>query len=184
MQKQKTGCAPRTPKLTAAERRRRDAERHRQKYWADPEKARAALREKRRRNRERCRAQQRARYWSNVEKERARARDRARSERGREGNRMAVAKYRERNPHVIVAHKQAQKALLRGELRVSLTCEAKGCHETSLQLHHPDYRRPTEAIRVCHRCHEHIHHCGALKLKPGGRWKWARAPWRHEAKAS
>jgi hypothetical protein len=138
-----------------ATRRAKDAERKRRAYWADAEKARAKRRARRQRNLERERAQQRAKYWSDPDKHRAASRERARSERGRASNRRAVSKYRRTHPQVIAAQREAQKALLRGELRVSLICEAKGCHESKrLQLHHPDYRRPKEAVRVCHRCHE------------------------------
>ena len=139
-----------------------DAERARKRWRADIEASRA---------------KRRARRQRNLEQERAQGRERARSERGRAINRRATARYRRNNPEIVAAQAVANKALRRGELRVALVCEVRGCHESKrLQLHHPDYRRPKEAVRVCHRCHEHLHHRGPLELKPGGRWKWARAP--------
>lgn len=157
--------------------RAKDAERKRRAYWADPDKARAKGRAKRQRNLERCRAQSRARYWANPEKSRAHARERARSERGRARNRRAVARYRKAHPEIIAAQREAQRALRRGELRVSLVCEVKGCRQTGdLHLHHPDYRRPRDTVRACRRHHEHLHHRGPLELKPGAGRKWARKP--------
>jgi hypothetical protein len=172
----KTGARRAQPQKTCDQKllaRTKDAERERRAYWADPDKARA----KGRRNDEKCRAQSKARYWSNPEKNRAQARERARTEPGRASNRQAVATYRQRHPEVVAAQREAQKALHRGELRVSLVCEIKGCRVTKgLHLHHPDYRKPRDTIRTCPRHHEHLHHRGPLELKPGAGRKWARKP--------
>lgn len=155
-----------------------DAARARARYWTNAEKARAQSRANRQRNAERVRAQRRAGYWRNVETERARARERAHTERGRASNRRAVAKYRRAHPEIVAAHKIVRRAVSRGEVRVAMMCEVKGCRETKdLHLHHLDYRKPLEVIRICRRSHEDLHHRGVvLPLKPGAPWKVARAP--------
>jgi hypothetical protein len=162
-----------------------DAARSRVRYAADPEASRAKSRAKRQRKIEQYRARELARYWRNPEESRAQRREQARSERGRASNRKAVARYRRAHPEIVAAQREAQKALHRGELRVSLVCEIKGCRETEgLHLHHPDYRKPRDTIRACRQHHEHLHHRGKLELKPGAGRKWARAPRREMVGAS
>ena len=154
-----------------------DADRASARWHADPEASRAKRRARRQRNLAKERAQAKARYWANPEKHRAVARERARSERGRASNRKAVARYRRAHPEIVAAQREAQKALRRGELRVALVCEIKGCRETDgLHLHHVDYRRPRDTIRACHLHHEFLHHRGPLELKPSAGRKWARKP--------
>ena len=157
-----------------------DAKRASARWHADPEASRAKRRARRQRNIDKERAQQRARYWRDPDKHRAAARERGRSERGRACNRKAVARYRRAHPEVVAAQREAQRAARRGELRVSLVCEIKGCRETKgLHQHHVDYRRPRDTIRACAVHHEHLHHRGKLELKPGAGRRWARAP-RHD----
>jgi hypothetical protein len=164
--------------------RAKDAARKRKAYWKNPERSRAQLRAKRLRNLERCQAQAKARYWRNLEKFRAQSRERAKTPRARLNNNRAVARYREARPEIVAAQTQARAAVRRGELRVSLVCEIKGCRETrGLHLHHVDYRRPRDTIRACAVHHEHLHHRGKLELKPGAGRKWARAP-RGEVKST
>jgi hypothetical protein len=68
----RSGRARRAPKMTAAERRAKNAARKRAVYWADPEKARAAYRVKRQRRLEHYRAKRRERRAA----ERVRAKER------------------------------------------------------------------------------------------------------------
>jgi hypothetical protein len=153
------------------------AARSRERYHRDVEATRARRRALRARDPERYRAQRRARYWRDVEVERARSRERARSERGREINRRAVARYRKAHPHVVAAQKEAQRAARRGEIKVPNVCEILGCEcSDRLHLHHPRYDRPRDVIAACRHHHEEIHHRGALRLKNGSRRRWARAP--------
>ncbi len=107
-----------------------DADRASARWHADPEASRAKRRARRQRNLAKERAQAKARYWANVERNRAKAREYARSERGRATNREAVAKYRRTHPEVVAAQREAQRAVRRGELRVALVCQIKGCSET------------------------------------------------------
>ena len=154
-----------------------DAARASARWHADPEASRAKRRARRQRNLDKERAQAQERYWSNPEKHRAAARERARSERGRASNRKAVARYRRTHPEIVAAQRLAQRAARRGELKVALVCQVKGCRETTgLHLHHVDYRKPKDTIRICRREHEHVHHIGPLELKPGAGRKWVRAP--------
>ncbi len=92
-----------------------DAERARKRWRADIEASRA---------------KRRARRQRNLEQERAQGRERARSERGRAINRRATARYRRNNPEIVAAQAVANKALRRGELRVALVCEVRGCLST------------------------------------------------------
>ena len=156
-----------------------DAKRASARWHADVEASRAKRSARRRRNLEKERAQQRARYWRNVDAIRAQGRAHARTERARANNRRAVAKYQKTHPEVIAAQHAAQRAVRRGELKVALVCEVKGCRETKhLHLHHnSSYDKPHDVIRTCRLHHEAIHHSGrALELKPGAGRKWARAP--------
>ena len=160
-----------------------DAKRASARWHADVEASRAKRSARRRGNLEKERAQQRARYWRNVDAIRAQGRAHARTERARANNRRAVAKYQKTHPEVIAAQHAAQRAVRRGELKVALVCEVKGCQQTrDLHLHHFDYRKPRQVLRACRNCHEKIHHNGVrpVELKPGAGRKWARAP-RREA---
>jgi hypothetical protein len=138
-----------------------DAARARARYWADPEKSRKHGRDRRRRRLEKARAESR-RY--------------ARSERGRQINRLAVAKWQKANPHKVNAQRAAQRAIGRGEIVRPDFCEVQGCGELAKHAHHRDYTKPRDVIFACVRHHEHLHHVGALKLKDGVSRRFARPP--------
>jgi hypothetical protein len=149
-----------------------DAEYQRGRRAADPEGYRRKSREWRR-------------HHPRGERERAANGARARTPRGRELNLVAVRRYQARHREVKAAQKKAQSARRQGELVVSV-CQVLGCARTDdLHLHHRRYdgAHVHDVDALCRHHHEHVHHRGALELKPGGRRRWARAP-RHEVRAS
>lgn len=126
---------------------------------------------------EQKREKSRERYWRDVEKARARGREKAHSERGREINRKAVAKYTAAHPDRVAARTIARLAEKRGDIKRPDKCEVVGCNCSSgLHRHHPTYDKPREVVFVCRKHHEEIHHRRALPLRPGAVRKIARAP--------
>jgi hypothetical protein len=157
--------------------RAKDAERKRRAYWADPDKSRAKGRAKRRRNIERCRAQSKARYWANSEKNRAQARERARSERGRESNRKAGARF---GSGILLSPLPGPR---RGRLFAKASsCRPRsarcggGCQTKGLHTHHNNYEKPAKPTSISTLCRDHHYRChreGKLKLKAGSARRWA-----------
>jgi hypothetical protein len=118
-----------------------------------------------------------------LRKSRARQRARACSDRGREINRKAVAKYKAAHPDRLEAQKIARRALRRGEIEKPAQCQVVGCTcSEALHIHHVRYDRPKDVVFVCRGHHEEIHHRRALPLRPGAARKIARAP--RKAKAA
>lgn len=74
-------------------------------------------------------------------------------------NKLATARYKLRYPLKQEAHRQATRALKRGELLAS-PCERCG---QKAQMHHDDYAKPLDVRWLC-RKHHHEHH---QKLGPG-----------------
>jgi Bacillus phage endonuclease len=149
--------------------------RERQKYWRNPEHSRRLKRDLRRRFPERYKAQGRAAWRRHLEKNRARGRRNARSQRGREGNRKAVAHWQRAHPRAVAAHRALQAAVRRGEVIRPKVCQAVGCRRRAwLSGHHRDYRRPLDVDHLCNRCHEMLHHRRrTLRLKRGAKRKFA-----------
>ncbi len=168
----RSGARRARPKMTAAERRRRDAARKRREYWADPVKARAKGRAKRQRRLEHYRAKEREAHRRNIAKELAWAR-------------RSVARYRERHPAVIAAWEATKAVIRRGELAVATTCEALGCNQTTgLHVHHNTYENPTRPSSITSLCRDHHRRChvdGRVKLRAGASRRWARAPQHQQA---
>jgi hypothetical protein len=107
----------------------------------------------------------------------AASRDYAKSERGREVNKAAVSRYRERHPDRAAAQNALLAAVRRGDLVKPATCQAIGCECTvSLHGHHVRYDQPLTVAWLCSAHQEHVHHVGPLRLKPGAMRKVARAP--------
>lgn len=103
------------------------------------------------------RRQARRRYWANVTEQRRRGRERARSERGKEINRRAVLRYRERHPEKAHAHKLVRQALKAGTLIRPQTCQQPGCKVRQLHAHHFDYSQPIEVEWLCRQHHQERH---------------------------
>ncbi|PPC84977.1 MAG: hypothetical protein CTY31_12310 [Hyphomicrobium sp.] len=102
---------------------------------------------------------------------------RAATERGRDINLRAVARYRAKHPERAAAQTAARIAEARGLIIRPRSCEVEFCERSErLHKHHCNYSKPADVIFVCLEHHEHIHHCGPLRLKATSRRKWARAP--------
>jgi hypothetical protein len=114
-----------------------------------------------------------------LDRNRERGRSYARSERGREVNQKAVARWQAANPEKIACHRELRRAVRRGEVTRPLACEVIGCGSAGkLHGHHVNYRRPRDVIFACPRHHEAIHHDGPQPLKANVRTqrKYARPP--------
>jgi hypothetical protein len=147
----------------------------REAYWRNPEKERQQMRERRRTEgfREYAREYRRR----NIEKYRARNRAWFKTELGREQNRRSKAAYRARNLDKISVRNASRRAMKRGEIERATVCEALGCDRTDrLHAHHSDYSKPHDVVFLCVLHHAAVHHKGQLRLKPGGRRKFARPP--------
>lgn len=120
-----------------------DAKRWRDRYWADP----VAGRERSRRYR-----------LLRIEDERARARAYAASDRGRQVNRAAVAKWQATNPEAVRAHRAVAAAIARGEIVRPDRCTVVGCDRPARHAHHANYARPLAVEHLCVAHHEALHH--------------------------
>lgn len=61
-----------------------------------------------------------------------------------------------KNMHKIAAHKIARRSAKTGEIATKTNCES--CNRSgALQMHHPDYSKPTHVIWLCTKCHGIAH---------------------------
>lgn len=122
-----------------------DAERHRRRWRA---------------NAERLRAHARQRYAANIVENRERGAERRRSERGKAINRLAVARYSERNREKRAAHAAVRRAIRAGTLQRPERCEFSdtGCCNGRVEYHHDDYDRPLDVRALCTEHHAQAHH--------------------------
>jgi hypothetical protein len=51
----------------------------------------------------------------------------------------------------------------RGTLLKPSNCSICSIGNVVIHAHHPDYSKPREVVWTCHRCHENIHHSGAVR---------------------
>lgn len=130
---------------------------------------------------ETARAKRRGRYWANVDKERARNAASMRSERGRQGNIIAVLAYQQRNPEKVAAWRAVSRAIRDGRLSVPSICQAAGCDRPADHKHHLSYHpaRHDDVVPLCRHHHEQVHHCGAVRLKPTASHAFATSPRDH-----
>jgi hypothetical protein len=116
------------------------------------------------------------RTTAHIEERRAAAREYGRSKRGRELNKIAVAKWQAANPEKVAAQRAVQAAIQRGDLSRPGTCEAVGCAQPARHAHHGNYSKPLAVAFLCPGHHEAVHHRGAQKLKAGLERRFARPP--------
>jgi hypothetical protein len=107
--------------------------------------------------RARQKAKSRRYYWNHLEERRAAGRAYAHSQRGRQTNRTAVERYRERHPKKVAAHTAVYIATRNGKLNRPEACSRCGVVSSIVHGHHPDYDRPLEVIWFCRRCHDEHH---------------------------
>jgi hypothetical protein len=155
-----------------------DAARARDRYWHNVDARRRRRRELRKADPERHRKYSRDSHRRHLDRNRERCRSYARSERGRQVNQKAVARWRAANPEKHACHRELRQAVRRGEVTRPPACEVRGCSSTGrLHGHHVNYRRPRDVIFACPRHHEAIHHDGPQPLKANVRKrKYARPP--------
>ena len=75
-----------------------------------------------------------------------------RSQVAKEGNRIAVAKFREKHPERIISAQIVARALKHGELVRPDKCSKCG-KIGQVESHHPDYSKPLEVQWLCTACH-------------------------------
>lgn len=61
------------------------------------------------------------------------------------------------NPEKIKIQRQLQKAVLRGQVLKSTTCQTCGVTDSQIDGHHPDYSKPLEVVWLCRSCHQSLH---------------------------
>ncbi len=123
-----------------------DAERHRKRWRAIPEKMRAKSRQRYQRN--------------NTAENRERNAQRRRSDRGKAINLAAVKRYQDRNQEKRAAHAAVSKAIRAGILERPEQCELAhlgGC-TGRIEMHHENYDRPLDVRALCTEHHNARHH--------------------------
>jgi len=76
--------------------------------------------------------------------------------RNRPKERLAKARYKERNAEKLKAHYAIRDALRRGKLTKPSECESCG-EPGRLHAHHHDYARPLDVRWLCPACHKAAH---------------------------
>jgi hypothetical protein len=74
-------------------------------------------------------------------------------------------RWRSKNEHKIMAHKIAYKAMKAGKIIRAKSCEKCGA-VGELEMHHPDYLRPTRVQWLCLKCHGETRHKDSIDLIP------------------
>jgi hypothetical protein len=112
-----------------------------------------------RENAEAMRNRARKRYDANLIANRERAAERRRSERGRELNKLAVARYRARNGEKRSAHEIVSRAIASGTLVRADRCDMAHLGNCSgrIEAHHVDYGRPLAIVWLCVEHHQATH---------------------------
>jgi hypothetical protein len=85
------------------------------------------------------------------------------TEKGKSVNREITKRYKEKNPHKVIAHSAIYNAIIAGKLKRE-PCEICGS-TLSIQGHHEDYANPYDVIWLCIQHHKDLHQ-NKLSLNP------------------
>lgn len=92
--------------------------------------------------------------WADVKDARAKDRMKRPTERERDARRRYSKAYKKKHPERIRAASKLHRLKQSGRIEAPASCQACGCVESVLDMHHVDYDRPLDVMWVCKPCHK------------------------------